>query len=179
MLNRLSLALVFLSGRDHVEPVGDDAPGMSCFAAAAREYDTPTSHYDFPVSLLAKGNAKIWNGTMVNTDANGYAVAAADVASHKCIGRANATCDTTAAGPQGVLADGIARVEALVGLCEYDNPAGANSLTQVDVGKLAYVLTDHEVARAAGTVNSIVAGRVVSVDVTRAKATIDHRLHTV
>ena len=124
---------------------------------------------------------KIFNGGMVNTDANGFAVPAADTASHKCIGRANSTADTTASGPFGVLGDGDARVlfEADVGIYEYNNPAGANQLTQVDVGKLGYVLTDNEVCRAAGTVNSIIAGRVVKVDVTNNRATIDHRQHAV
>lgn len=143
--------------------------------AATREYDTPTSHYDFPISIAQKGNTKIWNGTLVSTDATGYAVPAADVAATNPMGRSNTTSDTTAAGPKGLLADGVAEVEVLVGIIELDNPAGANSLTQVDVGKLAYVLTDHEICRAAGTVNSRIAGKVLRVDTVRAKATIDLR----
>lgn len=144
-------------------------------AAATREYDTPTSHYDFPVALKQKGNTKIWNGTLVSTDANGFAIPAADTASTNPMGRANATSDTTAAGPNGLLADGVGSIEVLIGIIELDNPAGANSLTQVDVGKLAYVLSDHEVCRAAGTVNSRIAGKVIAVDTVRAKATIDLR----
>lgn len=143
--------------------------------AAIREYDTPTSHYDFPVSLRAKGNAKIFNGTLVSTDAAGYAVAAADVAATNPVGRANSTVDTTVGGPKGLLADGAADIEVLIGVIELDNPVGANQLTQADVGKLAYVLSDHEIARAAGTTNSRIAGKVLYVDVTRAKATIDLR----
>lgn len=144
-------------------------------AAATREYDTPTSHHDYPVSLKMKGNVKVWNGTLVSTDAAGFAVPAADTASTNPMGRANATVDTTAAGPKGLLADGVESVEVLIGIIELDNPAGANALTQVDVGKLAYVLSDHEVARAAGTTNSRIAGKVLAVDTTRAKATIDLR----
>lgn len=148
-------------------------------AALTKERDTPTSHYDFPVSLKMKGNTKILNGALVSTDATGFAVPAADTANTQCVGRANATVDTTAAGPNGLLADGAVEIEVLVGICEYNNPAGANSLTQVDVGKLAYVLSDNELARAAGTTNSRIAGRVVRVDVTNAKATIDLRQHAV
>ena len=142
-------------------------------AAATREYDTPLSHIDYPISLKQKGAVKIWNGTMVCVDANGWAIPAADTAGISSVmGRAQATVDSAG------LADGVASVEASVGLYEYDNPAGANQLTQVDVGKLAFVLTDHEVIRTGGTVNARVAGRVVSVDVARAKATIDHRQKT-
>lgn len=144
-------------------------------AAATREYDTPTSHYDYPVSLKQATNVKIWNGTLVSTSATGFAIPAADTANTNPVGRANATSDTTASGPNGVVADGVASVEVLIGVVELDNPAGANSLTQVDVGKLAYVLSDHEVCRAAGTVNSRIAGTVVAVDTVRAKATIDLR----
>ncbi len=144
-------------------------------AASTREYDTPTSHHDFPVSLKQKGNTRIFNGTLVSTDAAGFAVPAADTAATNPIGRANATSDTTAAGPSGLLADGVASVEVLIGVIELDNPAGANALTQVDVGKLAYVLSDHEVCRTAGTVNARIAGKVLAVDTVRAKATIDLR----
>jgi hypothetical protein len=142
-------------------------------AALTKERDTPTSHHDYPISLKVKGGVKILNGAMVSTDATGFAIPAADTASTQCIGRANATVDNTGG------ADGALEVEVLVGICEYNNPAGANQLTQVDVGKLAFVLTDNELIRTAGTVNARIAGRVVRVDVTNAKATIDMRQHAV
>jgi hypothetical protein len=150
-------------------------------AALTKERDTPTQHYDFPQSLKVKGNVKIFNGAMVSTDATGFAVPSADVAATNCIGRANATVDTTAAGPLGLLADGAVEIEVLVGVATYNNPAGANQLTQVDVGKLAFVLTDNEVIRTAGTANTRIAGRVTRVDVVSVPptATIDFRQHAV
>lgn len=138
-------------------------------AAATKERDTPTSHYDLPVSLKQKGAVKIWNGTIVCVDANGLAIPGADTAGIRAMGRASETSDTAG------IADAVNSCEALIGVCEFNNPAGANSLTQVDVGKLAYVLTDQDICRAAGTVNSVIAGKVLSVDVTNAKATIDFR----
>lgn len=142
-------------------------------AALTQERDTPMQHEHYDIVYSQKGNTKIFNGGLVNTDANGYAVPAADTANHHCVGRANATSDATAAGPAGLLADGVGQVEVRHGVFQYDNPAGGNQLTQADVGKLAYVLTDHEVTRAAGTAQSIIAGVVVAVDVANAKATID------
>jgi hypothetical protein len=148
-------------------------------AALTKERDTPTTHFDYPMSVGVKGNVKIFNGALVSTDATGFAIPAADTASTQVIGRANTTVDTTAAGPLGLLGDGVAQIEVLVGICQFNNPAGANQLTQVDVGKLAFVLTDNELIRTAGTANARVAGRVVAVDVTNAKATIDLRQHAV
>lgn len=155
-------------------------------AGLAAERDTPKRHDDYPFVYLQKTNTKIYNGGMVNADATGYAVPAADTASHHCLGRANATRDTTATGPDLLLADGVTGtiqgvgVEVGVGAFEYDNPANSgNQLTQADVGKLCYVLSDHEVTRAAGTANSIIAGVVLSVDVTNTKAVVDFRRKSV
>lgn len=144
-------------------------------AALTGERDTPKRHSDFVYAFARKGNTKSYSGGMVNTDANGYAVAATDTANHHCVGRGNATSDTTATGPDGQLADGVGSQEVDVGIFEYDNPAGANQLTLADVQKLAYVLSDHEVTRAAGTAQSVIAGVVMSVDTANNKAVIDFR----
>ena len=144
-------------------------------AALAKEFDAGHQLIDGTWNVNQKGNTKVWAGGLVAADANGYAVPAADTVNYKVLGRAQMTSDTTSAGPSGLLADGVGSFDYAVGVFEYDNPAGANSLTQADVGKLAYVLSDHEVARAAGTTNSIIAGKVVAVNVTTAKATIDIR----
>lgn len=154
-------------------------------AALTSERDTPRRPHDSPYVFPQKTNTKIWNGGMVNLDATGFAVPAADTANHKCQGRANATRDTTAAGPDGVLADGAVGaiqgtgVEVDPDQFEFDNPAGANQLTQADVGRLGYVLTDHEVIRAAGTVNSVIAGKVMAVDVVANKAVINFRIKAI
>lgn len=138
-------------------------------AAATREYDTPTSNYDYPVSM-PQAAAKIWNGTLVSFNAAGFAIAASDTADTRVMGRANATSDNTGG------AAGAVNIEVLRGIVELDNPAGANQLTAADRGKNAYVLTDHEVCRREGTVAGIPAGVVLAVDTVRNKATIDCRL---
>lgn len=149
-------------------------------AALTKERDTPSrGAADYVQPLRMKGNTKIYAGAGVSTDATGYAVPAGDVAATQFVGRANATVDTTAAGPDGLLADGIKQIEVAVGIFEWNNPSGANQLTQVDVGKLAYVLTDNEFTRAAGTTNSRIGGRVYDVDVANAKVSIDTRVHAV
>lgn len=148
-------------------------------AALTAERDTPTQHHDFPFAYAQKGNTKIYNGSLSMTDANGFLVPAADTANCKVAGRANATSDGTAGNPLGVQADGALVVEVLQGVFQYNNPVSANQLTLADLGKLAYVLTDNEVARAAGTVNSVIAGRVLAVDLVANKATIDTRVRAV
>jgi len=154
-------------------------------AALTGERDTPKRLTDFVYVYKQATLTTIRGGGLVNTNAAGYAVPASDTANHKCVGRANATRDTTAAGPDGVLADGVAGklsgdgVEVDIGIFQYDNPATANQLTQADIGKLCYVLTDHEVTRAAGTTNSVIAGKVLEVDVVANTAWIDVRVKAV
>lgn len=151
-------------------------------AALTAERDTPCQHHDFPFNYAQKGNTKIFNGSLCMTDANGYLVPGADTANCKVAGRAQATGDTTVTNtitPGVALADGVGNLDALNGVFQYDNPVGANQLTLADEGKLAYVLTDHELCRAAGTVNSIIAGRVLAVDLVNNKVTIDTRVRAV
>jgi len=148
-------------------------------AALTGERDTPCLHHEFPINYGVATNVKVYNGALCMTSATGYLVPAADTANCKVAGRCQQTADTTASGPNGVVADGVASADVMLGVFQYDNPVGANQLTLADLGKLAYVLDDHTVIRAAGTVNSIIAGRVLSVDLTNNKATIDTRVRAV
>jgi hypothetical protein len=137
--------------------------------ALAMERDTPTSNYDYPISLPMATAVKVWNGGITSVNSSGYAIPAADTAGTIVRGRANATVDN--AGANGALS-----VEVLVGICEYKNPAGANQLTAADRGKLAYVVDDQTLARKTGTIYGISAGIVIAVDVTLETVTVDHRL---
>lgn len=146
-------------------------------AALTLEFDAPWQQLDLTINTLQKGNTKVFSGGLVaanNTD--GYAQPASDVAGMRVLGRAQMTSDATAGGPNGLLADGAGSFDVATGVFIYDNPTGANQLTVLDIGKLAYVLTDHEVARAAGTTNSVIAGRVLAVDVVNKKCTLDTRV---
>lgn len=148
-------------------------------AALTKERDSWHQGIDYVQPVPMKGNTKIYNGALVMTDATGFAVPAADAVGGRVIGRANSTLDTTAAGPAGLLADGALSIECAIGLINFNNPAGANQLTAVDRGGLAYVLTDNELIRAAGTTNSRIAGRVYSVDTVNNQVVIDLRQHSV
>lgn len=152
-------------------------------AALTKERDTVLqgTNYDV-VSLKVKGNVKILNGSFVMTDATGYAVPGNDTANCFAWGRANATVDTTAAGPKGLLGDGVVEIEVQLGKHIWNNPAGANQLTQANVGGLAYLISDNEVTRKAGTsggAGNVIAGRVTRVDTVNNLATVDETVHAV
>lgn len=152
-------------------------------AALTKEFGGPTQgqtqHYDYVTSHKQATNVINFNGALIMSSATGYAVPAADTANCKVLGRANSTVNSTASGPSGLVADGVLEVEYTTGVFTYDNPTGANQLTQADVGRLAYVLSDHEVTRAAGTTNSVIAGVVKRVDLVANTATIDTRTRAV
>lgn len=150
-------------------------------AALTKEYGGPTQgqaqHYDYVASYKQATNVIVYNGSLTMISATGYAIPGADTASCRSVGRANSTINTTASGPNGVVADGIASVECTQGIFTYDNPTGANQCVQADVGKLAYVISDHELART--STNLVIAGRLLAVDLVANTATIDTRQHAV
>lgn len=148
-------------------------------AASTIDRDSPALLLDVALNYLQKGGTIVYDGCIAMTDASGYLVPGADTVNCKVAGRANARGDTTASGPNGVLADGVGNLDVRLGIFQFDNPTGANQLTLADMGKLAYVLTDHELIRAAGTTNSIIAGRVVGVDLVLNKVTVDMRVRAV
>lgn len=130
-------------------------------AALTGERDTPKRHRNYVESYPCKGNAKAYSGGLAAADANGYLVKAADLANYKVLGRLQASFDTTATGPDGVLADGAIEREVESGIHLYKTTSDANAITVADIGKFAYVVDDQTVARAAGTANSVKAGKVI------------------
>lgn len=123
-------------------------------AALTKDRDTPKKHGDYVrKALMAATPQKCFNGGLVNRNSSGYAKAASDTASERCIGVAKQTVTGgTAAGDESVqVEDGIFAF----------GTTGGNALTQADVGNLAYVLDDQTIVRAAGTVNSVIAGVVI------------------
>lgn len=139
-------------------------------AALTTERNTGWAQLDGEItpSPLQKGAVKIFNGAMVNTDASGFLVPAADVVNHKCLGWSRDTSDTAG------IADGVQRCAVGIGVAKFAT-TGANAITIADVGKLAYVLDDNNVVRALGTVNSIIAGRVHGVDPNDGQIYVDFR----
>jgi hypothetical protein len=105
-----------------------------------------------------KAATKIFGGSIVCGDANGWAVPGADTANFKTFGVAVETADNTAVGA----ANGDVSVRCQRGVFKFDNGAGGNALAQADVGKTCFVVDDHTVGKA--TAQSIAAGILDSID---------------
>lgn len=108
---------------------------------------------------LIRATTTVWNGSLVSTDASGNLGPASDTAATTVVGvamrkMANATGAPAKVVPPAKVAAGIFKFVT----------TGGNALTAADIGKNACVLDDQTVVRAAGTTNSIVAGRVDSID---------------
>lgn len=141
-------------------------------AALTKEIDTPKKHLHYPFAYKAKGNVKIFSGGGVCTDAGGFAVAASDTANLKTVGRADRSYDGTATGPDGVLADGAAFVQASHGVFAWAT-GGGNPVVQASAGLIAEWLDDQTVVLAAGTANHVKAGRILGIDPDTGKIWID------
>ncbi len=103
---------------------------------------------EFPVAA----STKIYAGSMVCVNANGYAVPAADTTGYRFVGVALEQQDNSAG------ADGAATVRLRrEGAFEFD----AASITQAMVGQPMYAVDDHTFDDAAGTPNAIKVGQLV------------------
>ena len=99
-------------------------------------------------------STKIYAGAMVSVvSGTGYAIPAADTASHVVMGRAAAQADNTSG------AAGAISVEVETGCFKY----AVSSVTQANVGQNATVVDDQTVGVAAGTTNDIVAGKILEI----------------
>lgn len=101
-------------------------------------------------SYPLKAAAKIYAGSLVALDVNGFVVPAADTANLKVVGVAGVTVDNTA-GADGAV---TVTVEAPI-LARF----AAASITQAMVGRVMYVVDDQTFDDAVGT-NAIKAGRL-------------------
>ena len=109
-----------------------------------------TAEYADLSTLTVTAGGTIYTGAMVALNASGEAVAAADSAGYKVIGRAENT----------VSSGGTVKVRQ--GCFGWDNDA-TSGCSKSDIGKLCYVKDDHTVA-IAGTNNAVIAGVVKDVD---------------
>jgi len=131
----------------------------------------------------AKGNVKIYNGALTCFDANGYAVPAADTANYKFAGVSKELCDSTATntyngGTGAALADGTIYASLEAGVALVDTTSDGNALTLADMGKLAYIVDDHTMARVGGVSNNVIGGIVVGIDAS-GQIMVETRRHTV
>ncbi|MGQ9687283.1 MAG: hypothetical protein ACUVXF_00625 [Desulfobaccales bacterium] len=120
-------------------------------AALTKDRATPYREgieIEFPVAA----NTKIFSGSLVSANSNGYAVPAADTAGHKFLGVALEQADNSA-GANGAKKVRVRRA----GVFEFD----ALSITQAMVGAAMYVVDDHTVDDYSGPTNDIRVGILV------------------
>lgn len=125
-------------------------------AALTRDFDAPHKYKERKQVLKMKASTKIYAGSMVSViSGTGYAIPAADTASHVVQGRAEEQVDNSAG------ADGAKTIAVARGCFRYNNNG---SITVANVGQNATVVDDNTVGLAAQTTNDIVAGRIEEVD---------------
>lgn len=118
-------------------------------AAATKDRNTDRKDPGFKAyPVLA--STKIYKGTLVAVDSNGYATPASDAAGKRVVGVADAMADNSAG------ANGAINVIAREGVYRL----AASSITQAMVGQMMYVVDDQTFDDAVGT-NGIKAGRLV------------------
>ena len=110
-------------------------------------------------NALIAANTTIFNGAIVATNAAGDLVPASDTAGLTVQGRARQAMKNTTGAPVAI--DPPSGVEA--GVFKYDT-SGGSAITKADVGQNCFILDDHTVVRAGGTVHAIVCGIVDSID---------------
>lgn len=114
---------------------------------------------EFPVAA----STKIYAGSMVCVNADGYAAPAADTSGYRFVGVAMEQADNSS-GANGALVVRLRRV----GVFEFD----AASLTQAKVGDAMYTVDDQTFADTAGVTNHVRAG-VLAKYVSATKGWID------
>lgn len=127
---------------------------------AAATADRKTRHRHTGRSFLGdlKTNVKIYLGTLVAKDANGWVLPAADVAAQVVVGVAQETVDNTGG------ANGAKKVQILTGVFEFTNAGGA--IVQASKHGPCYVNDDNSVTTAAVAAQDIKAGTVDDFDAT-------------
>jgi len=116
-----------------------------------------TKHRDGIVTAHpVKGASRIFKGSIVCSDATGYAVAGADTAGYRVLGIALEEVDNTTG------ADGVRTIRVQASGV-FSLAAGA-AIAQADLGAELCVADDQSVALAADTVNDIPVGRLESRD---------------
>lgn len=120
-------------------------------AALTGDLNAPFKHKGPIRATAMAAGAKIFAGGLVAVNAAGFAVPASDTVGATVIGRAEEFVDNTTGGA----GDKVIRTAS--GIFRYQS-SGANKLTQVDIGKQAFVIDDQTVGKTAG--NAIVAGIV-------------------
>lgn len=102
--------------------------------------------------------AKIYAGSIVVANANGYAAPGSLATTLTYLGRANETVDNTN-GANGAVSVKVDRKQAF----KFANLA-ADLVTQAELGKTCYIVDDQTVAKTTGGATRSAAGKVVGID---------------
>lgn len=103
-------------------------------------------------------NGKIWQGSIVQLTAAGFAASATATAANVTIGRADETVDNAGG------ANGAKRIKVRRGVFRFANSAAADLIALTEVGKDCYVVDDQTVAKTNNAGARPVAGKVFDVD---------------
>lgn len=103
-------------------------------------------------------NTVIYGGSIVCTNAAGFAVPGAVATTLKAVGVAVGTVNNNPG------ASGAKSVEAMVGEFYFNNATAGDLITQADVGNQCWILDDNTVAKTDGSAARSVAGVITAVD---------------
>jgi hypothetical protein len=126
-------------------------------AALTEDRKTPRRDGDI-LNISVAGSTKIYAGSLVARDANGYATPGATATTLLGIGRAEAQADNSSGS------DGDIVVDVRKGVFRFANSAGGDEITSADIGSYCYIVDDQTVAKTDGTGTRSVTGKVFDVD---------------
>ncbi len=126
--------------------------------AALTQPRSTKSRDGFTREIGVKAATKIFQGSMVAVDANGYAVPFATATTLRGLGRAELTDDNSAGANNAI------RAKVFAGIFQFGNSASGDLITAADIGADCYGVDDQTVAKTNGTGTRSVAGKVFDVD---------------
>lgn len=124
--------------------------------ALTKDRNTPRREGEM-MSLPVAANAKIFAGSLIVTNATGYAAPGSTATTLKAAGRAEEYVDNTGG------ADGAVSVRVRRGVFKLDN-SGADPVAQANILSDCYIVDDQTVAATNGGNTRSVAGKVVEVE---------------
>src|SRR3569832_2097478 len=128
-----------------------------------------TINLDIPIATFVV----LWKGGFAAANASGYLVPAAATSGLRMAGLVAGQTnrdryDTTAAGPDGVVADGVKSARIQLGVFPFFN-SGTDPVTQADLLNDVYMVDDQTISRTDGGVGASIAGQLLRIDASPAR----------
>lgn len=128
-----------------------------------------TINLDMPIAT----NVVLWKGGYAAANAGGYLVPAAATSGFRMAGFIAGQTnrdryDTTSAGPDGLLADGVKNARIQLGIFPFFN-SGTDPVTQADVLNDVYMVDDQTISRTDGGAGASIAGQLLRIDASPAR----------